>query len=88
LVARAPSAIFRPALLANEGHEGHAADVLFLEFGPTSTSDSQQGLLPFLRADRNNEPAANSQLLLQCLRDFGSTRRHENGIEWRGLGPA
>jgi hypothetical protein len=45
-------------------------------------------LLPFLRADRNNEPAANSQLLLQCLRDFGSTRRHENGIEWRGLGPA
>ena len=65
VVAGRPPAVFGPALLSNQRHEHDTAEILFLETRLAATSDLQQKLLSFLLAHRNDQPATNSELLLQ-----------------------
>src|SRR5215204_4805555 len=84
---RAP-AVLRPALFADQRYEGHGAEVLFLVVGLTLARDLQQALVPLLLPDRNDEVTADRELLLQGLRHFRPTGRHEDGVERCGIRPA
>ncbi len=70
-----------PALGADQRHEGDGAVVFLLELVIVDTADEQQRLMG-TAADRDHQPPANGQLLLQGLRHFRAAGRDENGIEW------
>ena len=72
-----------PAFGADQRHEGDGAVVLLLELVIVDAADEQQRLMG-AAADRDHEPPANGELLLQRLRHFRAAGRDEDGVE-RGL---
>ena len=74
-----------PAFGADQRHEGDGAMVLFLEFVLADAAD-ELAASDASAADRNHEPPADRELLLQRLRHFRTAGRDQDGVE-RGLRP-
>ena len=79
---------FGPAMLADQRHERHAAEILLLEVGSTGARHLDQPLVTRRSADRYHQPAPDVELILERLRDFRPAGRSQDGVERRGLGPA
>ena len=72
-----------PAFGADQRHEGDGAVVFFLVFVIADAADEVERLMR-AAADRNDEPSADGELLLQRLRHFRTAGRDQDGVE-RGL---
>ncbi len=73
-----------PALLADQRHEGDAAEIFLLEAVFAQAAYPQQRLTAML-ADRNDQPAADGKLALQGFRHTRTAGRDDDGLERRLL---
>ena len=72
-----------PAFGADQRHEGDGALIFFLVFVIADAAHEVERLMR-AAADRNDEPSADGELLLQRLRHFRTAGRDQDGVE-RGL---
>ena len=63
-----------PAFLPDQGHEGHGAEILLLEAVLAGAAHADQRLKAEC-ADRDDQAAADRELLLQRLREHADRRR-------------
>ena len=78
----------RPALLAHQRHEPHAAQVVVPPVVGPGAGEAHQPLLVGRVAHRHDQPAAHGQLPAQCGRDRRAAGGHQDRVERGGLGPA
>jgi hypothetical protein len=81
-------AVLGPALFADERYEHHSAEICLLVLALARARGLEQLLMALLRANRNDEASADSELRFQGMRHRGSSRGYQNGIERRRFGPA
>ncbi len=74
-------------MLADQGHEGDGAEILFLETVFAAAGDAEQGLIAML-ADGDHEPAAERELLFQRLGHARAAGRDDDRLVRRFVGPA
>ena len=77
----------RPPLLPDQWDEANVGDILAEIFVGRNPDDPDQFLATLVRADRNHQPAADLQLLLERLRNLRPAGGHDNGIVRSMLGP-
>jgi len=53
-----------PALLADQGDEGHLFEILVIIVVPSGPGHADQMLEPVCRTDRHDQPAADGQLIV------------------------
>ena len=80
--------VLGPAVLADQRHEPDGAKILLGEFGHAAARDLEQLLLALAPPDRDDQPAADRELLLQRVRHGRSAGGHQDRVERRGLRPA
>lgn len=88
VVGRGTTTILGPALLADQRHESHGTKVLLIIVSFAPADNLEQALMPPLIAHRNDEAAADGQLIFEGLRNAGPSGRHQDRIERRRFGPA
>jgi hypothetical protein len=88
VVAGGAGAVLGPSLVADQRHEGHAAQVLLLVGVLARPGDLQQALAALLGADGHDQPAADRELVLQRLRDRRPAGRDQDGVERRRVRPS
>jgi hypothetical protein len=71
-----------PAFGADQRHEGDGAVILLLERVFVDATHQQQRLVN-IATDRNDEPPARRQLLLQGLGHSRTAGRNQDRVEWR-----
>ena len=78
---------FSPALLPDQGHENHGAEILLLEAILASAANTQQRLKAE-GPDRDDQPSANRKLLLKRFGNLRATGGNDDGLEGCLLGQA
>ena len=86
--ARTGDGLIGPAVLADQRHESHGAEILLMERVLAIAHDLDQPLLVGEHADGHDQASADLELIAQGLRDFRSARGHDDGVERCGLGPS
>lgn len=82
------SAVLGPALLTDERHERHCAEILLLEFCFILPRELDQRLVPHFTTDRNDKTTAYRELIFQRLRHIGSARSDQDRVKRSGFGPS
>ena len=78
--ARAPRLSRQPSFIANQGHETDIGDVFAAIFSVRNADDPDQFLRALIGADRDHQPAADLELLLEQLRNLRSAGGDDDGI--------
>ena len=80
--------VLGPAVFADQRHELDGAEILLVEIDMLRPRDLQELLLALALPDRNDQPAADLELLLQRLRHGRPAGGDQDRVERRGFRPA